>query len=159
MYKFLENSHVVHAFDKAIVAANEDILNGSPESDVISMANAESAVMLLVKNTGATGAATIEVFACDDVTPTTTVAVSFHVKEIVAPDTHGAVTESKAFATTVQEDSIIQVEVQAAKIAEQGYKYVQFKCGEKANDPIDGAMVVFLMGVRYKEDQLSTQMA
>jgi hypothetical protein len=155
---FLEHFHPVHAFPKAIIAANEDIFNGDPASDVISMENAQTAVFLIINNSGI-GNATIEVFACDDTTPTTTTAISFLVRSISAADTQvDALTESKAFLTSTGMDMIYIVEVDQAKVNEvSGRKYVQLRCAEVTNQPVDGAIAAFLTGMRYTEDDPGTQ--
>ncbi|MBT8489649.1 MAG: hypothetical protein KJN62_01235, partial [Deltaproteobacteria bacterium] len=104
--KFLEYSHIVHAAPAAIIAANEDIYNGGIASDVISMANAESCVFMIIQNAGVTGSASVQIFACSTVTPTATSAISFKYKRITSGDTHGATTETKLLRTTAGADQI-----------------------------------------------------
>ena len=156
--KFLEHAHIVHAAPAAVIAANEDIYNGDIASDIISMANAESAVFMIIQNSGVTGSASVQIFACDDVTPTNTSAISFKYKRITSGDTHGATTESVLLRTTAGADQIYVIEVEAAKLAETGYGYVQLSATEAVDSPVDGAVVAFLMGLRSAEDALGTQL-
>ena len=158
--KFLEHAHIVHAAPAALIAANEDIWNGDVATDVISMANAKSCVFMIIQNAG-TGSASVQIFACSTVTPTATAAISFSYKRITAGDTHGATTETKLLRTTggaTGSNCIYVIEVDAAKLAEHGYKYVQLDATEASNFPVDGAIVAFLMGLRSAEDALGTQL-
>ena len=154
--KFLEHAHIVHAAPKALVPACEDIFNGGIDSDVINMKNAKSAVFVITICAG-TGSASVQILACDDATPTTTSAVSFNYKLIQAPDTQGATTETQTLVAGGDSDRIYVCEVDAAKLAELGYGYVQMQAIEKSNFPVDGAVTAFLLGLRSAEDQLATQ--
>ena len=160
--KFLEHTHIVHGQLAAAIAAAEDMYNGGISGDVVSMENAESAVFFVVQLAGATGSASIQIFACDDTTPSNTSAISFKYKRITSGDTQGATTETKLLRTTAGADQAYAIEVEAAKLAEItsfDAKYIQFDATEAANDPVDG--LVFgpvLMGLRSAEDALGTQL-
>jgi len=109
---------------------------------------------------GATGAASIQIFACDDTTPTNTAAISFRYARITSGDTKAATTESKLLATTAGADQMYVIEVESAKLAEEGYEFVQLSLTEKTNDPVDGTVVgPILTGLRSAEDVLSTQLS
>ena len=158
---FLENNKVVHVGPAAVIAANEDFYDGAAAaliaSDVISLANADGAVFILIQNANAGGNSSIRICACDNVTPSTTVAVSFRYQMITAADTIAASGESKALLTSTGADIVYVCEVDAAKIAEQGYKYCYMQSVEVTNNAVDGAIVAFLTGLRYKEDDPGTQ--
>lgn len=156
--KFLEHVHMVNGVTSAQQAAGEDMYNGGIASDVVSMKNAESAVFIIKQLAGVTGAASVQIFACDDVTPTNTSAISFYYKTVTSADTHGATTETKLLATTAGANQTIMIEVPAAKLAEVGYEFVQLDITEKTNDAVDGTVVgPILMGLRSAEDALGTQ--
>ena len=158
---FLELNKVIHCAPSAVIAANEDFYDGAAAaliaSDVISMANADGAVFVLIQNANAGGNSSVRICACDDTTPTTTVAVSFQYQMITAPDTIASVGESKALLTSTGADIIYVLEVDAAKVAEEGYKYVYLQSVEVTNNGVDGAVFAFLTGLRYKEDDPGTQ--
>jgi hypothetical protein len=159
---FLENNQVIHCAPTAVIAANEDFFDGAAAaliaSDVISLKNADGAVFVFIQNTNAGGNSSIRICACDNNTPTTTVAVSFRYQIIEAPDTIASVGESKALLTSIGADIIYVLEVDAAKVAEEGYEYVYCQSVQVTNAEVDGAMFGFLTGLRYKEDNPGTQM-
>ena len=155
--KFLENNHVVHCAPTATIAAAEDCGNTSMPCDVMSMANADGAVFIHVTMANLGGNSTIFICAADNVTPTTTVAVSFRYQTIQAPNTILATGESVGLLTSTAADIVYVLEVDSAKIAEQGYKYVQCVAEETTATAVDGAIVGFLTGMRYKEDDMGTQ--
>ncbi len=78
---FLESNHVVHCCPNGLIAANEDIFNGSPASDVISMKNAHNAVFVIVTNANAGGNATIRIFACSTAAAAATTPISFNYRK------------------------------------------------------------------------------
>ena len=155
---FMEKNHVIHVAPSSAIAANEDIYNGGIASDVVSLANASGAVFIIAQNAnGSGGNATVEVLACSDVTPTTTTAISFLYREITSPNTCGAITETKGFATSTAADMVYVVEVDAQTLAASGYKYCQLRCTEKTNQAVDGGVVGFLTGMKYAQDVPPTQ--
>jgi len=154
---FMENNHVVHCAPAATIPSAEDCGNTSMVCDVMSLKNADGAVFMHVTMTNAGGASTLYICAADDTTPTTTVAVSFRYTTIQAPDTIAATGESKGLLTSTGADYIYVLEVDAAKIAEQGYEFVQCVGVEVTATAVDGAIVGWLTGLRYKEDDIGTQ--
>ena len=93
MSTILEKTRPVHAMNSNFIAANEDIFNGSPASDVINLENAEGVLFIIACNANAgSGAATATVLACDDVTPSNTAAVPFKYQVLSASDVLGATT-------------------------------------------------------------------
>lgn len=156
---FMQHNHIVHAFPNTVIAANEDIFNGNPGSDVISMMNASGAVFIITTNANAGGNATVTVLACTDTTPTTTTPIAFAYRQIEAANTDRPVSNatSVGFATSTGANVVYVVEVDAAELASLGYKYVQLKCTEKTNNAVDGAIVGFLTGMRYANDNVASQ--
>ena len=158
---FLENNHVIHVAPAAVIAACEDFYDGAAgaliATDVISLANADGAVFILIQNANVGGNSSIRICACDNTTPTTTVAVSFKYKAIQAPNTILATGESVALLTSTAADIVYVCEVDAAKVAEQGYKYCQLQSVQVTNNEVDGAVIAFLTGLRYKEDDAGSQ--
>lgn len=160
--KALEFTHLVHGQRSAHQAAGEDMYDGGIVGDVVNMANAESAVFYIVQLAGVTGTATVQIFAADDATPTTTAAISFYYRNVTAGNTPGAVTEAKTLVTTAAADQVYEIEVPAAKLAEVtafAAQYIQFSALEKVNDAVDGLVLgPILHGLRSAEDNIGTQL-
>jgi len=159
--RFLENNHVVHVAPVASIAIADDMWKGSGATevytDVMSMKNADGAVWIIPISEGGTGTASVRICACDDVTPTNTVAISFQYAKIQAPDTIEATGESTAYLTTFEDDCVYVFEVDSAKVAEQGYEFVYLEADLAAGANTEGAIIGFLTGLRYKEDDIGTQ--
>jgi len=157
---FLENNHIVHAVTLATLTAGNDLWAGVAaqlDTDVMSMKNADGAVWIIPISEGGTHTASVRICACDDTTPTTTVAVSFRYAKIQAPDTIEATGESTAYLTTFEDNCVYVFEVDAAKVAEQGYEFVYLNSVEVAGGDAEGTITGFLTGLRYKEDDIGTQ--
>ena len=77
MKNFPEEHKVVNVGHSGFIAANDDLFNGNPATDVVNMSQWERITFILQKGAGATGKATLTVESCDDVTPTTTAAIPF----------------------------------------------------------------------------------
>jgi len=158
--KLLEHCHFVQGVTSSNQAAGEDMYNGGIAGDVVSMKNAKSAVWIVQQLAGETGRASIYIAACDDASATNSANVSFLYKRITSGDTHGTTTETKELATTAGADQMYVIEVDAAKLAEQGYEFVQMVVTEKTNNPVDGTIVgPILCGLRSAEDALGTQLS
>lgn len=159
--KFLENNHVVHVTPTAEVASAADLWDGNAatilNTDVMSMKNADGAVFIVSTSVNGTGNASVRICACDDATPTTTVAVSFRYMAISSPDTILATGEATSYLTSTAADIVYVFEVDAAKVAEQGYEFVYLNADEVTNAAVEGQVVGFLTGLRYKEDDIGTQ--
>ena len=156
---FIENNWVVHCAPSSVIAAAEDSQDTSFDCDVMSLANADGAVFIHVTMANVGGNSTLYICACDDTSPTTTVPVSFRYQTVQAPNSILAAGESKGLLTSTAANIVYICEVDAAKVAEQGYEYVQFQAVEVTNNAVDGAAVGFLTGLRYKEDNIGSQVA
>lgn len=150
----LERMNVYNAAPSGIVAANEDIFNGDPATDVLSMENYEEIVFIIVKNAGATGTATITVESCDDTTPTTTTAVAFRYQVTTSGNTIGATTKAAAagFATTAGANQCYVISIKSDELSGSD-KYVRLKATEVVDNPCDGAILAIGMYPRYEQDQ------
>lgn len=159
MKSILESIHPVHCGNSSFVAANEDIFNGDPATDVINVKNAESIIFIVAMNANAgSGAATITIEACDDVTPSNTTAIAFQYKLISAGDTQGAVTAATSAGVSVgTANTMVFIEVSAAAVAAASVNstynnhYVRLKATESQSDAVDGAITAFLNNLRYQE--------
>ncbi|MDY6835500.1 MAG: hypothetical protein SVY53_11945 [Chloroflexota bacterium] len=153
--KMLQTLNPYNCCPSALIAANEDIFNGDPASDVISLALYETVLFLIVKNAGATGTATITVESCDDTTPTTTTAIAFMYKACTTGNTWGAATAATTagFTTTAGADQCYAIEVSADELSGTD-KYVRLQATEVVDNPCDGAILCILGSPRYAKDVL-----
>ena len=144
--RLIEVLNFYNACPSSIIAANEDIFNGDPASDVVSMAGYYEMLFVIVKNAGATGTAVVTVESCDDVTPTTSTAIPFQYKATTSVgNTEGALTAAAAggFTTTAGADQMYVISVLASELqGEDGF--VRLQLTEGVDSPCDGA--VFCIG-------------
>ena len=139
-------------FVQNALTAHEDIFNGTPTTDIVSLANHDAAVFLITKSAGGTGTAVITVESCDDVTPTTATAVAFYYQENTSGNTWGSRTSatSSGFTTTAGANQQYKVWVHSDGLSGTN-KYVRLKATESANDPVDGAIITMLVGEKYPQ--------
>lgn len=157
MRSILERIRPVHAGNSSFVAANEDIFFGSPTTDVINLENAQGVLFIIATNANAgSGAATITIEACDDVTPSNTTAIAFRYQTVSA-DVQSAVSASTStgLASVGTANTIYLIEVDAADVAAASVNstynnpYVRLKATETQSDAVDGAILAILIGTRY----------
>jgi len=148
----MDEINVVNCGSSAFIAANEDIFNGDPATDVISMSRYERCTFVIQKGAGATGTATITVESCDDVTPTTATAVPFRYKVCTSGNTWGATTAATAsgFTTTAGADQVYLVEIDAPGLYSTD-NYVRLKMTEVVDSPCDGGVIAILSRPRYAQ--------
>ncbi len=153
--QLMESMNAYNCAPSGLVAANEDLFNGDPASDVISMANYRSIIFLIAKNAGATGTATITVESCDDVTPSTTTAIPFTYRATTSGNAAGAVTAATAagFTTTAGADQLYEIEIDAADLGTDDF--VRLQCTEVVDSPVDGAIICILGGARYGHEDVT----
>lgn len=149
----LQKMNAYNAAPSGVIAANEDIFNGDPATDVLSMENYEEIVFIIVKNAGATGTATITVESCDDTTPTTTTAVAFRYQATTSGNTIGAVTAAAAagFATTAGANQLYTISIKSDELSGTD-KYVRLVATEVVDSPCDGAIMAIGFYPRYEQD-------
>lgn len=158
MNVFAEAHKIVHCFNSSFIAANEDIFNGDPASDVINMQDWRDIIWIIAKNAGATGTATVTVESCDTVVPATATAVAFRYREMTAAtDTWGAWTAAAAagFTTTAGADNAYEVWISSSELSGADH-YVRLQLTEVVNNPCDGGVVAVLFNPRYAEDVTRT---
>ncbi|MBC8384887.1 MAG: hypothetical protein H8E57_05165 [Candidatus Cloacimonetes bacterium] len=155
---YQERHKVIHCFDSGIIAANEDIFNGDPAGDVITMDTFRTCTFTIIKNAGAVGTATITVESCDDTTPSTATAVAFKYRKIQDPDTHGVWTDATAagFTTAAEADCIYEIQVHSNGLSGTD-KYVRMQCTEVENAAVDGAIFAVLTSPRYPSADPDTE--
>jgi|ETNvirnome_2_300_1030623.scaffolds.fasta_scaffold00681_11 hypothetical protein len=152
----IERMNVYNAASSSFIAANEDMFNGDPATDVVSMENYKAMVFIIVKNAGATGTATITVESCDDTTPSTSTAVAFHYKACTSGNTWGATTAAttSGFTTTAGANQAYMIEVTSEELSGTN-SFVRLNTAEVVDSACDGAILVVAMNPRYdKEVQL-----
>ena len=153
----MERHKIVHCFDSGVIAANEDIFNGSPASDVIHMDHYRECTFVVIKNAGGTGTATATVLACDDATPSSTQAVAFKYRTIDDPDTHGAWTDatSSGISISAGADEIWEFRVLASGLYST-YEYVRLNLAEVDSTAVDGGAFAILTDPRYVDSDPDT---
>ena len=151
-FKVAEGLQPILAFTSTEVPAAEDVFNGDPTSDVLSMANHRSMMLVITKYAGATGTAVVTVESCDDTTPTTATPVAFRYR-VITGTTPGAWTAatSAGFTTTAGANNSFQIAVLSEGLSGTD-KFVRFVCTEGVDSPCDGALQVFAMESRFEFD-------
>jgi hypothetical protein len=155
-YELLNNLHFIKGLDPVA-----DAFSGTAVSDVVDLANHQSAIFIVYKGVGTTGTSTITVEACDDVVPTTTVAIPFYSKSITSTDVQGALTARAAagFATTAGSSQIYVIQVAAEELAAAGYQFVRLKAVEVVDSPVLGGIAIALANPRFGGSTTATEIA
>ena len=155
--RMFQDFHPIHC---SAVAACEDMFDGDPASDVISMADYGSVIFFIVCNAGATGTATITVESCDDVTPSVSTAVAFKYWACTTPDVWsdmGSATTS-GFATTAGATAMYAIEISAEALSGTD-SFVRLQCTELVNSPVDGNFMAIAGRGRYVHEVQATALA
>lgn len=153
--KIAEMLNVYNCCPSSIIAANEDIFDGDPISDVISMSKYESVLFIIVKNAGATGTATCILYSCDNFTPSTATAMVGKYKVCTSGNTWGAWTAlaTTGFTTTAGANQCYMILANAEDLVE-GDVGVKLAMTEVEDDPCDGAVLCIGVEPRYSKDVL-----
>ena len=151
-YLAIEELQPVRGFLAAQIPAAEDIWDGDPASDVLSLANHQGLRMTIDKYAGATGTATITVESCDNVTPSNTVAIPFRYR-VTTGATPGAWQAAAAagFATTAGADQSYDIAVLASGL-DGTDKFVRVQVTELVDSPCDGGYHFDLFNGRFVFD-------
>lgn len=146
----LELLNFYNCCPSGIIAANEDIFNGDPASDVLDMSSYEEIIFIIVKNAGATGTATLTVESCDDLTPTTATAIVFDYRACTSGNTWGDLTRATAagFTTTAGANQCYVIGV-TPDLLYSTDQYVRLQATEVVNNPCDGAILCCGVRPRY----------
>jgi hypothetical protein len=155
-YELLNNLHFIKGLDPVA-----DAFSGTVTSDIVDMANHQSAMFIVYKGVGTTGTSTITVEACDDVSGTNATAVPFYSKSITSTDIQGAMTARAAagFATTAGSSQIYVIQVAAEALAATGYQFVRLKAVEVVDSPVLGGIAIALAGPRFGGSTTATEIA
>jgi hypothetical protein len=137
-----------------------DALAGTKSTDVVSLSKYSRALFALDRGTGSTGTQTITVEACDNFTPSNTVAIPFKSRRIASGDTMGDVVEQVAagFTTVAGGDDTYLIEVSQADLP-AGYPNVRMKSVEVVDAAVDAGISILLTDPRYAGDDLPTAIA
>ena len=180
--KFIENTHIIHAFPYAapsVVDDCNDMFDGNPQSDIISLHGAQRVVFFIINNKTSSnqvggamgGTATITVEGCKRVAvkPNQTCPLYFTVRKIRRPDTNSIVSAisvssvTNTFTTWGRTDTIYEFEVDACQLpscsadAAGPWEFVRMKVLEVTDKPVEGAYLALLHGLRDAEDSLPSQ--
>ena len=159
---FTENHHVIVPFQvTGDMAVLSDMWNGDPRSDVVSLHGAQRLVFMII--TGASlGTAIVTVDGCSDVTPSTTCALTFNVREISNGDIATNQGDMQAYTTLGISNVIYEIEIDAAQLpscSNVPYEFARMVLTESSGGATEGAIVAILDGLRDAEDILPTQLA
>ncbi len=155
----MESLHFLNCADSNFIAANEDMFNGDPATDVLSMKNADEIHFIIAKNAGATGTATITVESCDDVTPSTATAVAFQYRAQTTIDTWGEWQDatSAGFTTTAGANQMYQVRITQDGLSSDD-AFVRMQMTEVVDSPCDGAVIAMVVP-RFAQEVPQTVLA
>jgi hypothetical protein len=142
--------HMVNALpalaDRFDTAANTDIIDVGGGAGV-----------LFCVNTGAVSgaaASTVTVEACSTITATATTAVPFIYRTCLATDVWGAWTAAAVAGfsmvhTASAANAMWQIYVDAAEVAETGYRFVRMTTAETANFTVTASVTAFVIDPRF----------
>jgi hypothetical protein len=122
-------------------------------TDIIDAGGGEG--VLFIIQTGATAGAgtdTIKVNACSTITATAETAVPFIYRECVATDVWGAwtaVASTGVSISTAVANSMWQVYVDSAEVAETGYRFVRLSIDETADHTVTAGVLALVFHPRY----------
>ena len=154
MIPFVEAHKFVNVGNSSFIAANEDIFNGSPDTDIVNMKYWRDCIFTIQKGAGAAGTATVTVESCDTVVPGTATAVAFKYRAMtLATDTWSAWTDatSAGFTTTAGADDMYEIWVRADGLYSTDH-YVRMALAEVDSTACDGGIQAVLFNPRYAED-------
>ena len=160
--KFTENHHVVVPFQvTGDMAVLSDMFDGDPRSDVISLHGAQRLIFMIITG-AAMGTAIVTVDGCSDVTPSTTCALTFNIREISNGDIATNQGDLQAYTTLGISNVIYEIEIDACQLAgcsNTPYEFARMVLTESSGGATEGAIVALLDGLRNAEDILATQLA
>ena len=134
----------------------DDALSGTVSTDIVEV-QGEGVLFEITKGIGATGTSTVTVLSCDDVAPTTSVAVPFMHRASTTPDTWGDWTQvtTAGFALTAGSNQMYQVYVDSQRLAANNYGYAQLVATEVVDSPVAAGINAYIENARYVEPQES----
>ena len=141
-----EFNHVVKGLDPVA-----DAFIGTVYSDIISLADWGHIQFIVYKGVGTTGTSTITVEACDDISASTTDAVTFIYQACVGTDVYAEVVKAttEGFTTTAGSSQLYKIDVDAEKLNDSGYQFIRLKAVEVEDDPVLGGIIAILTEGKY----------
>jgi hypothetical protein len=138
--------HIVNA-----IAPVADFADTSFDSDVVE-ANGSGVLFIIQQGVSGGGISTVTVEACDNVTPSNSTAVPFIYRSCVATDVWSEWTAatSAGFSSSAVTNSMHQIYVDSAELAEEGYGYVRLSGDETTNFANIGAVLAIVIDGRYE---------
>lgn len=159
---WLDQHHIVHVFKAAFQAANGDMFNGNPTTDVICLQDWGRATWVIACGTGAVGTAKIQVQSCSNATPSVATAIPFMYRAQLADDTWGAWTEAAVaadgFTTAAQADKAYEVTIRSADLL-AGHAWARLITTEVADAAVHGSIFCILTEPRYPREIPQTVIA
>ena len=142
----------------AALAASEDMYNGSPATDIFNLKHYGEITFLVCEVTGGTGAATITVEECDDVTPTTSTAIAFDYAIVTSATTTGMFggwtrATSSGITTGANGTQYMAVKVHDSELS-AGFPYIRLQTTESESPAVDGFIITFLGKSDYMGDNM-----
>lgn len=141
---FMEQHLIVPCFQSAIMAANEDIFNGSPAGRYINMAGWGRATFVVLKNAGAVGTARAVIDSADDTSGTNTTNRAHKYRYATATDVYTSWAAGVASGTniTAGADEVWEFTISDRDIG--GQQYVALTLIETDSTAVDGAAFCIL---------------
>jgi len=142
-----------HCCPAMALAPDADRWNGSPASDVYSMANYSEITFLVIEAAGGVGTATITVEECTSAAGAGATAIAFDYKTATSADSSAtwsawtAATDA-GFKPAAGANKMTAVRVLASDLSEDS-PYVRAKLTEDNSDPCDACIVAILSNCRY----------
>jgi len=136
-----------------------DALAGTVYSDIV-RCDGGKVIFILQRGAGASGRSTLTVEACKDVSPTETAAVPFRYKEISGVDVEGELTEAAAagYQMTAGANRIDIIEVDAARLAAEGFAYCRLKAVDTVSDPMLLGILILVEKSNHIQDVMASRL-
>lgn len=151
----LDNIHPIHS-----TAPVADAFAATLAGDVFSMKHISRADWLVYRGVGTTGTTVVTVQACDDFTPSNTVAIPFKYRTNVATDVWGAWTNAAAAGFTLAAGSNFMAQISVRDQAlPAGYPNVRIVCTEGEDDPVLGGVLFLGSEERHEHETPATKIA
>lgn len=140
------NFHVVNA-----LAPVADYAGTSFDSDIVN-AQGGGVLFIIQQGVNAGGISTITVEASDDVSASNTTTVPFIYRSCVATDVWGDWTAATTagFSSSAVANSMHQIYVDGAELAEEGYGYVRLSGDETTDQAVIGGILAIVIDGRYE---------
>lgn len=151
--RLFQEIHPVNVGGSTWIAANEDFLAGTVNTDVVNLGKYDKALWLIQKGAGATGTTVVTVGSCDTVVPGTATAVAFHYWTCTSGDTWSDMqtATSAGFTTTAGADQMYAIEINSSELSTTN-QFARLTCTESANDPCDGSIICIMGGGRVVQE-------